>query len=113
VTCCEVAAEVNQYATLIFIQATGVKKVWKNLSHLVSNKKALPFLARRIPLVAYRSYLPDFTPNPCMTQKWNVTMVVAYHGTVKLIPYFRNWNCFCPDISGWRGGGDGVIVELM
>lgn len=79
-----------QYGTLIFIQATGVKKVWKNLSHLVSNKKACPSLARHIPLVPYRSYVPDFASNPCMTQKWNITMGVAYQSTEKLIPYFRN-----------------------
>jgi hypothetical protein len=62
----------------MFFQAIGVRKVWNNLSHLVSNKKALPFLARHIPLVPYTSYLPGFTPNPYMAQKWNVTMGVAY-----------------------------------
>ena len=80
-----------------------MKKVWKNFSQLVSNKKAFPFLARQIPLVIYRSYVPDFTPHPCMKQKWNVTMGVAYQSTDKLIPYFRTWTCFCPDM--WVGGG--------
>jgi hypothetical protein len=46
-----------------------------------------------------------------MTQKWNVTMGVAYQSTEKLIPYFINWNCFCPDICRWEGDV-GVIVEL-